>query len=207
MPPWSCISPSLYFLWAMNRAPKRQRTHLRGFHSDWVAVDDDDPEDFVHAREGGVTRKGIQARLSMLRREPERALDSWTGRTFWPTPDSVDFALDASSDLYDQLLEANVMDELLPPTASTTERKKKRKKNSETSVSRCDLLYLLPFLNFSIRRVPMLYGKNSIARSTWMSCFVGLAEETSRKLAPARTVRLVPSNHPCPCPNIDARSV
>ncbi|PPR07725.1 hypothetical protein CVT26_003718, partial [Gymnopilus dilepis] len=50
--------------------------------------------------------------------------------SFWPTPDSTEFALDENGDLYDQVVEADVMES---PGFATSAKPKKKKKASKVS--------------------------------------------------------------------------
>ncbi|PPQ77173.1 hypothetical protein CVT26_008093 [Gymnopilus dilepis] len=114
------------------RPSKRLRTGrglLRSFHQDWIPVEDDEADDFVHAREGSLQRKGNHLRMSVMPRVAERTSDTdpWLSATFWPTPDSTEFALDQDCDMYDQAVEADIMEEVVPA------KPKKRKKASKVS--------------------------------------------------------------------------
>ncbi|KAF8870835.1 hypothetical protein CPB84DRAFT_1692745 [Gymnopilus junonius] len=69
-------------------------------------------------------------------------MDSWVQATFWPTPDSTEFALDMTGDLYDEALEADVMDELPSPEVAATKSKRKISK-----ISTCASFQLLEHLH------------------------------------------------------------
>ncbi|KAF8895002.1 hypothetical protein CPB84DRAFT_1848339 [Gymnopilus junonius] len=165
----------------MDRPAKRQRLQLQRFHSDWVSLEDDEGEDFVHVREGGLGRKGNHVRMSVMPREAERALgmDSWVQATFWPTPNSTEFALDMTGDLYDEALEADVMDELPSPEVAATKSKWKISKVSvRRSLPRSALMLFALSNLLPPRRDHMLYGKSSIDKFFWTNFFAGQAVET-----------------------------
>ena len=81
--------------------------------------------------------------------------------------------------LYDQALEADVMEDA-DPTAASLPEKRERKKASKVSV-RAQAVYFDRWidLSFLIRPGRMLFGKNSIAKSSSTRSFVGRVGETS----------------------------
>ena len=147
---------------------KRQRPDPGTSYHDQVPLLGDD-FDTVHSREGRLKRVGDGICTAALPRDPHHGT-SWNSIYSWDPPDDLEFALDPNRDLYDELVEGNVMEEHPAPDNP-------KKKQSKVSVSFVYFFFneLNGLMDFHMlyRRGPMLYGWNSIDKPTLMKWFVG----------------------------------
>lgn len=119
---------SLALLQMANPRPtKRQRPDPGTSYHDAVPLLNDD-FDTVHSREGRLKRVGGGIHTAALPRDPHHGT-SWNSVYSWDPPDDLEFALDPDGDLYDDLVEGNVMEEHPAPDNPS------KKKRSRVSVS------------------------------------------------------------------------
>ena len=147
------------------RPTKRQRPDPgTSYHDPVPLLNDDFDFDTIHSREGRLKRVGGGIRTAALPRDPHHGT-SWSSVYSWDPPDDSEFALDPNGDLYDDLVEGDVMEELVSPDNTS------KKKRSKVSVSFCsffDEMNKLTNFLVSHRSGRMLYGWNSIDKLTWM---------------------------------------
>jgi len=111
------------------RPTKRQRPDVGTSYHDPVPLLNDDLDfDTIHSREGRLKRVGGGIRTAALPRDSHHGT-SWNSVHSWDPPDDPDFALDPNGDLYDDLVEGDVMEELPSPD------KPSKQKRSRVSVS------------------------------------------------------------------------
>ncbi|KDR74714.1 hypothetical protein GALMADRAFT_70522 [Galerina marginata CBS 339.88] len=79
-----------------------------------------------------MKRVGEGSRTAALRREHHHSDDSWQQVSSWAPPDDLEFALDPNGDLYNEVLEGEVMPDDSPPPA----QKKKRSMVSVNCIAR-----------------------------------------------------------------------
>ncbi|KAF8954794.1 hypothetical protein BDZ97DRAFT_1927721 [Flammula alnicola] len=158
---------------AENRPPKRPRISTGGAFHDVVPFLDDIDYDLVHASEGTLRRVGNDFLSARVERDTKRAADSWQKTTSWSPPDDPQFALDPNGDLYDAVLEGQVMDENPPPEPLAANQKKKKLRR------------------MFHRNVPTSYGWISIVKPTLRRSHVGRAEGTFGTPETVRTASLV----------------
>ncbi|PPQ76891.1 hypothetical protein CVT26_000661 [Gymnopilus dilepis] len=103
------------------RPKKRQRLPNTSYHD---SVPLDDAFDHIHAREGRLRRVGDSVRTAPLPRTTLIADVTWNGLSSWTPPDDANYALDSTPDVYNEMLEANVMDQE-PPTVDKPAKKKR----------------------------------------------------------------------------------
>ena len=114
------------------RPTKRQRPDVgTSYHDSVPLLNDDFDFDTIHSREGRLKRVGGGIRTAALPRDEHHGT-SWNSVNSWDPPDDPDFALDPNGDLYDDLVEGDVMEELLSPDNPS------KKKRSRVSVSSVD---------------------------------------------------------------------
>lgn len=110
------------------RPSKRKRAYGTSYH-DAVPLDDDYNQ--IQAREGRLRRVGSGFRTAPEQRSSLVANLTWDTMSSWTPPDDTEYALDLNGDLFDELLEANVMESTSPLPQP------KKKKRSKVSVSFC----------------------------------------------------------------------
>ena len=113
---------------------KRNRATYSSYHD---AVPMDDQYDQFHAREGKLRRVGDGYRPTHSQRSTLVDDVTWNGLTTWGPPDDTDYALDSNSDLYDNLVEADVMQ----GGSAASPAPQPKKKRSRVSVSGVSDLY------------------------------------------------------------------
>jgi len=129
-----------------------------------------DKFDTVHSCEGRLKRVGRGIRTAALPWDPHHG-SSWNSIYSWDPPNDLEFTLDANRDLYDNLVEGDIMEEHPAPDNPS------KKKQSKVLVSFVHFLFnklngLMDFLML-YRSSPMLSGWNSIDKPTLMKWFVG----------------------------------
>jgi hypothetical protein len=110
------------------RPTKRQRPDPGTSYHDPVPLINDD-FDTIHSREGRLKRVGGGIRTAALPRDPLPGA-SWNSVHSWDPPDDPEFALDPNGDLYDDLVEADIMNPEEPSSSNPS-----KKKRSKVSVS------------------------------------------------------------------------
>ena len=98
------------------------------YHDPVPLLNDDFDFDTIHSREGTLKRVGGSIRTAALPRDPHHGT-SWSSVHSWDPPDDSEFALDPNGDLYDDLVEGDVMEEPVSPDNPS------KKKRSRVSVS------------------------------------------------------------------------
>ncbi|PPR01605.1 hypothetical protein CVT26_013324 [Gymnopilus dilepis] len=88
------------------RPKKRGRPTNNSYHDNVLL---DDKYDHIYAREGKLRRVGDGFRPTHTQRNTLVDDVTWNGLTAWGPPDDTDYALDSNSELYDNLVEADVM--------------------------------------------------------------------------------------------------
>ena len=137
------------------RPTKRQRPDPGTSYHDTVPLLNDD-FDTIHSREGRLKRVGGHGiSTAALPRDPHQST-SWSSVYSWDPPDDPEFALDPDGELYDDLVEGDVMEE--HPSTDVPSKKKR----SRVSVSFVYFFFdkfdgLTNFL-MSYRNGRMLYG-------------------------------------------------
>ncbi|KAF8156254.1 hypothetical protein BJ912DRAFT_1070633 [Pholiota molesta] len=106
------------------RPPKRPRTIAGGAYHDAVPFLPDFDYTVVHASEGALRRFGNDLRPTRLERDVHSAAGSWEATTSWSPPDDPLYALDPSTDMYDTVLDGEVMDDFPVPEQEAAPKKK-----------------------------------------------------------------------------------
>ena len=119
-----CLTCSLRQM-ANPRPTKCQRPDPGTSYHDPVPVLDDN-FNTIHSREGRLKRVSRGIGTATLPRDPHHGT-SWNSVYSWDPPDDFKFALDPDGDLYDDLVEGDIMEEHL---SSDNPSKKKRSRVS-----------------------------------------------------------------------------
>ena len=100
------------------------------YHDPVPLLNDDFDFDTIHSCEGRLKRVSGLGGLgtAALPQDPHHGT-SWSSVYSWDPPDDSEFALDPNGDLYDDLIEGDVMEELISPDNPS------KKKRSKVSVS------------------------------------------------------------------------
>ncbi|PPQ81774.1 hypothetical protein CVT26_010082 [Gymnopilus dilepis] len=112
----------------MSIPKKRTRAQKTAYH-DTVPLDDDYSE--IHAREGKLRRIGQGYRFTHTQRDSIIDEASWNTLESWAPPDDPNYALDLNGDLFNEVLEADIMDKAPAPSPVEPKKKKKRSQVSK----------------------------------------------------------------------------
>jgi hypothetical protein len=108
---------------------KRQRPDAGTFYHDPVPLLNDEFDfNTIHSHEGRLKRVGRGIRTAALPRDTHHGT-SWNSVYSWNPPDDPEFVLDPNRDLYEDLVEGDVMEELPSPDIPS------KKNRSRVSVS------------------------------------------------------------------------
>jgi hypothetical protein len=109
-----------------------------GSSHNFIPLSADDYLD-IHTREGCSMKIGSQKFTSSLKRVTQKSHKLWRGAASWGPLDNPDFALDSDGALYDEAVDAPIMQDANPPAVTVGMKNAK----SKVSVSLPDLYLIL----------------------------------------------------------------
>jgi hypothetical protein len=145
---------------AQNRNKRRRVTDDGGSYHHFVPLDDDLLD--VHFREGRVQKVGSKIFLAPATRSTQKSDVAWELVESWGPLDDPEFALDSDSALYDEAVDALVMQDTNPLPVTIGEKVAR----SKVSVRLRVLFYFIEFIPAFDRHVLTSFGKNNIVPRT-----------------------------------------